>query len=85
MHIGSFQGYPIYVSDRKNKKYYALVNGKKIHFGDNRYQQYHDVMGHYKKLDHNDKERRNRYYQRHGVNAKEGTAHWFSNHVLWPI
>lgn len=49
-------------SDSKNKKYKAQfkVGGstKTLNFGDKRYEQYHDKIGMYKNLDHNDPERR---------------------------
>ena len=51
--------YEPFVSKRKNKKYSVLVktpNGgtQLIHFGDSRYQQFHDKLKHYSHLDHND-------------------------------
>lgn len=78
-----FKDYLIFVSDKPLKKYYALVNGKKIYFGDSRYQHYHDKLGYYKDLDHNDNKRRRLYYARHGKKTKKGSARWFSHHVLW--
>jgi len=84
MYKGNFKGYPIYVSQRNLKKYYALVNGKKVYFGDIRYQQYHDKMGYYKLLDHKDPKRRNSFWARHYKSRnKVGTSGWFSLHVLW--
>lgn len=43
-------------STRIHKKYMVRVNGKLIHFGDNRYQDY---------TTHHDKTRRDRYHSRH--------------------
>lgn len=84
MYIGDFKNYPIYVSDRNLKKYYAVVNGKKIYFGDIRYQQYYDKMGYYKILNHKDPIRRNSFWARHYKSRnKVGTPGWFSLHVLW--
>lgn len=80
-----WNNYKIEVSDRKNKKYYALVNGKKIHFGDKRYQHYYDILGIYNNLNHYDKKRRDNYYNRHGKNAKIGSAKYFSHNILWPL
>lgn len=61
-------------SSRKNKKYMAIVDDKKIHFGDNRHQQYKDItsLKLYSHLDHNDKKRRMNYFKRHsGVSTKK--------------
>ena len=62
-----------------------MKNGKKrlIHFGDSRYQQFKDKIGHYSSLDHNDKERRKRYYQRHGQTTDKNSAKYWSHKVLW--
>lgn len=76
--------YIISKSTRKYKKYMATFpNGKVVHFGDNRYQQYKDsALGVYTRLNHGDTERRNRYYARHGP-AKKHSAKWFSHKYLW--
>ena len=56
--------YKVFVSKAKNKKYSVYVksasgNPKLIHFGDSRYGQFKDKLGHYKSLDHGDqKEKR---------------------------
>ena len=59
-------------SNRKNKKYVAHLislsrNERKIHFGDNRYQQFEDLTPNpqYSHLDHNDSVRRLNYFKRH--------------------
>ena len=60
-------------STRKNKKYMVEIEGKKIHFGDNRYEQYKDrtKLGLYSNLNHNDPKRRQNYFKRHsGVNTR---------------
>ena len=53
------------LSERKNKKLKAFVNGRWIHFGDNRYQHFKDITG---LLDpsynHNDLYRRLNYLKR---------------------
>jgi hypothetical protein len=62
----------------KNKKYTAIVKDKKskqerkIHFGDNRYEQYKDTAeGVYSSKNHLDKKRRENYFNRHsGVKTK---------------
>ncbi len=79
--------YKPFVSKAKNKKYsvYVMKNGKKrlIHFGDSRYNQFKDKIGHYSSLDHNDKERRKRYYQRHGQTSDKNSAKYWSHKILW--
>ena len=64
-------------STRKHKKYEADVDGRKIHFGDDRYEDY---------TRHRDKERRRLYRSRHkyGEDDLEPiTAKTFSNYLLW--
>ena len=73
-------------STRKHKKYMAVFpDGKKVHFGDNRYQQFKDStgLGVYSSLNHGDSERRKRYYSRHGKHAVRYSAKWFSHNFLW--
>lgn len=82
-YIGNYKGYDIYLSTRKDKKYMAKVGNKFIHFGQIGYEHYHDKMGYYKILNHNDKERRRLYYLRHGKEAIKGSPKWFSHNVLW--
>lgn len=82
--VGQYEGYPIYVSDRPQKKYYAVVGRARVHFGDRRYQQYRDRVGVYAHLDHGDKERRRRYKKRHERDRhKRLTPGWFADRVLW--
>lgn len=84
MYINNFKGYNIYLSDRYPKKYYALINNKKIYFGDVRYGQYFDKLGFYKYLNHYDKKRRSNFRARHNKSKnKLGTPGWFSFHILW--
>ena len=82
--------YQPFPSKAKNKKYSVYVksndtkSGKKlIHFGDNRYEQFQDKLGHYKKLDHNDPKRKKAYHDRHGKATSKDTAKYFSNKYLW--
>ena len=59
----------------KNKKYYVVVNGKKIHFGDKRYEDF---------LVHKDPERRKRYRLRHAKdNINEPSSGRCSWYLLW--
>lgn len=85
MQAGKYKGYPIYISDRLNKKYYAVLNnGSKIHFGDSRYQHYFDKIGYYSHLNHYDLNRRNLYKKRHDNNRHiKYTPGWFSDNILW--
>ena len=71
------------VSNRRYKKFVVTYNGKKIHFGDIRYEDY--TM-------HKDKARRDRYRARHKkILLKNGkpaykdknTASYWSYHLLW--
>tara|TARA_R100000654_G_scaffold63920_3_gene91322 strand:+ start:1576 stop:1830 length:255 start_codon:yes stop_codon:yes gene_type:complete len=79
--------YKPFVSKAKNKKYsvYVLKNGKKrlIHFGDKRYQQFKDKLGHYESLNHNDKKRKELYYKRHGKSNDKNSAKYWANRILW--
>lgn len=77
--------FDFYKSTRKNKKYMVKVGNKTIHFGDNRYEHYFDKIGLYKKLNHNDKQRRTNYYNRHGPlnKAVKYSPKWFSHKYLW--
>lgn len=76
--------YRIEVSTRKNKKYDVYKNNKYLlSFGDSRYSQYFDKLGHYSYLDHNDEKRRMLYYSRFGIEAEEDTAKYFSHKFLW--
>jgi len=77
--------YLIKKSTHKNKKYMAVFKtGVVVHFGDNRYQQYHDKtsLKIYSSLDHKDETRKRSYYARHGK-AVPYSAKWFSHKYLW--
>ena len=81
--------YKPFVSKAKNKKYSVYVKSdsksgmKLIHFGDSRYGQFKDKLGHYKKLDHNDPKRKKAYYDRHGKATSKDSAKYFSHKYLW--
>tara|TARA_R110001592_G_scaffold27919_1_gene103379 strand:+ start:12655 stop:12918 length:264 start_codon:yes stop_codon:yes gene_type:complete len=83
------QLYKPFVSKAKNKKYSVYVksdnkSGKKlIHFGDSRFSQFKDKLGHYSHLDHNDKKRKDNYFKRHGKATSKDTAKWWSHKILW--
>ena len=72
--------YP-YKSNNKNKKFFIVTSsGKKVHFGDNRYQHYTEG--------HLDESRRKAYVNRHKAKedwSKSGidTAGFWSYHYLW--
>ena len=78
--------YTIKVSNRENKKYDVYKGEDYItSFGDKRYQQYKDKFGYYKKLDHNDKIRRDNYRKRHkndNINNPNYAGFW-AYHFLW--
>ena len=66
------------LSERKNKKYKVITPaGNIVHFGDTRYSQYKDKIGKFSHLDHNDKQRRDRYLKRaKGIKDKQGKLTW---------
>lgn len=75
-------------STMKNKKYdvFDKTTKKKIaSFGDINYQHFKDKtpLRLYSHLDHNDIQRRNSYYARHGKQAKKNSAKYFSHKYLW--
>ncbi len=79
--------YKPFVSKAKNKKYSVYVKkdgGKKlINFGDTRYQQYKDKLGHYSSKDHKDEKRKKSYHARHGSTTDKNTAKYWANKILW--
>lgn len=78
--------YEFVVSRRKDKKYDVFKNGKYlVSFGAKGYQQFKDKtpLKAYSQFDHGDKERRKRYYSRHGKDANFESAKWFSHKYLW--
>ena len=96
-----FHGFYVEKSDRIHTKYRARIytDGKRIsneefpgsragwvHFGATRYEHFHDKIGLYKHLDHNDPERCRLYKARHGALGYQeirGTPAWFSWNALW--
>ena len=73
------------VSNRKEKKYMVLTKKGVIHFGARGYVQFKDKLGHYSKLNHYDKQRKENYYSRHGdrnTTNKESAKYW-SHKILW--
>lgn len=81
-------------SEKKNKKYKVKHQGKYIHFGDKRYQQFKDTtgLGLYSKLDHNDKTRQKSYCSRSaGIKDKNGkltkndknNSNYYARKFLW--
>ena len=63
-------------SNNQNKKFTAIINNKKIHFGDNRYQDF---------TKHKDPERKKAYLSRHkNDNAQNPLyAGFYSTNLLW--
>lgn len=81
------EGYDIFVSKRKNKKYDVYKDGKYIlSFGQRNMQHYRDKIGHFSNLDHNDKQRlanfKNRFRQLIAKNDKNSAMYW-SDKYLW--
>tara|TARA_R110002153_G_scaffold25163_4_gene80026 strand:+ start:198 stop:563 length:366 start_codon:yes stop_codon:yes gene_type:complete len=79
-------------STRKGKKLMTIVNGKTIHFGDSKMEQYKDKTGIWKSKDHGDKERRKAYLSRaKGIKNKGGDStyllpespNYHSVKILW--
>lgn len=66
----NFKKYTAYVQNKKTKKI------RKIHFGDNRYQQYKDRtgVGLYSHKNHNTRKRMQRYFLRHSGTRKRKEA-----------
>jgi len=84
-----YRGYPIFLSDKPDKKYYAVVRSvksnrlNKIYFGDTSSYHYHDVIGYYKSLDHLDESRRKNFKSRQVYRNLVGSAAWFADKLLW--
>lgn len=73
-------------SKAKGKKYTAILpDGKRVNFGAEGYAQYKDrtPLKLYSHLDHNDSERRKRYYDRHNKDYPKYSPDWFSKKYLW--
>ncbi len=77
---------------RKNKKYSVLKYNSKtkdydylLSFGSALHQHYEDKtpLKLWSHLNHHDKERRKRYYQRHGLTDDKESAKYWSNKYLW--
>lgn len=81
------KAYILQPSTRKYKKYMAVFRDGRpaVHFGDSRYGHYKDKtnVAAYRHLDHRNKDRRTRYYQRHGTTARRYSAKYFSHTYLW--
>ena len=79
--------YKPFISKSKNKKYsvYVVKNGKTklINFGQLPYQHYKDKLKKYSHLNHNDKNRLKRYYQRFKKTKDKNSALYWSNKILW--
>lgn len=71
-------------SKTKHKKYDAYVGTKRIPFGDNRYEHFHDKIGYYSSLNHGDEKRRQSYAARHFEdNLNSYSPGYFSMYYLW--
>ena len=70
----------------KHKKYVAILpDGKRVNFGDTRYQQFEDRtnLKLYSSLDHHDENRRRLYFARHNKTPDKYSPGWFSSIYLW--
>ena len=81
------EGYKIYPSTRKGKKYDVYKDNKYIvSFGASGMQHYKDLLGHYKNLDHNDIKRKNAFNSRFkrliDKHDKNSGIYWSSKY-LW--
>jgi len=86
MEMGTYNGYKIYLSDKPSKKYYAMVNNRKVYFGGHplRYQHYYDRLGHYSYLNHFDQKRRDKFRSRfRRCKDVVGSPCYFAWHILW--
>lgn len=72
-------------SRRKNKKYDVYLDGEYVlSFGDKRYEQFKDKIGYYSSMDHNDRDRRSNYINRHRKDIDNyGNAGYFAYNYLW--
>jgi hypothetical protein len=80
-------------STRKHKKYSAMLKNKNtdktvvLHFGDNRYENFHDLTGLnlYPSKIHGDPKRRKSYKARHKKDIKDGyfSSGYYSYNILW--
>ena len=79
--------YDAFVENNETKRVRVISFGQKYPDG-TPYEQFKDKIGFYKKYDHNDEERRQRYLKRHSKYPKfdeEGryTASYFADYFLW--
>ena len=64
-------------STRKDKKLMTIVDGKKVHFGNPKYQHFKDKTGIWKSKDHGDPARQKNYLSRaKGIKLKDGSLAW---------
>ena len=64
-------------STRPDKKLMVVVDGKTLHFGSRKMQQFKDKTGIWKSKDHGDAERRKSFLARaKGIKKKDGSLAW---------
>lgn len=86
MAIYYLDGYKFNSSSKIQYKKYDVYKDNKymVSFGDKRYQQYYDKIGHYRSKDHKDEKRRQLYNIRHKKDKDiKLSAGWFASHYLW--
>lgn len=77
------------VSPNKKKKYRVLIkDGERLYtvdFGARGYEQFHDSspLKAFSDFNHNDPDRRDRYYKRHKIDYPPYTPDWLSKRFLW--
>ena len=77
--------YVIKRSEAAHKKYVAILeDGRRVNFGDKRYEQYKDStpLKLYSHLDHGDPKRRANFLSRMGK-ARPYSANWLAQKYLW--
>ena len=84
--IGDVEGFPIFISDRNDTKYFAIVDNKKVYFGDINNDQYYDIYENYPQLNNYSMQERDRFYLTFGDQVKKRKSSlWFTSHVLYPL
>lgn len=84
MAVAKYKNYDIYLSDKPDKKYFGMVNNKRVYFGSTSHEHYFDKIGYYSNANHYDEKRR-KSFQARFKHCKDnvGSACWFSYHLLW--
>lgn len=76
MKIGKYE---YFLSDKKNKKLYTIVDKKEVHFGDTRYQHFKDATGLLPKSQNHLDEKRKTSYIARGSKIKDKAGNLTAN------